>query len=225
MQLCFILVQPKHPEHVGAAARALKTMGFQALRLVGNDLHQHKTATILAHGSDDILENTTSYPDLATAIADQDFVVGTTAKQRHHRRYSTTPEELRANLNGKQGAVARAAIVFGREDRGLDNNEIALCHALSRVPLANNYPSINLAQAVMVYAYALSGVGTEAKLSPADIGQYQALLPKLEQLLDKAGIESTEKTWQWAMERAALGGEKDIKFLHFICDKLLTSGK
>ena len=222
MQLTVILVEPKHPEHVGAAARALKTMGFNHLRLVGEPLHEAKAATILAHGAGDILNAASCHDSLAQAVSDQDFIIGTTAKLRHHRRYCFEPQALAQNLAAKQGSVQHCALVFGREDRGLANDEIALCDALTRVPLAADYPSLNLAQAVMVYAYALSGLAAAEKPARRAPDQYRSLVPKLERLLTSAGIESSEKTYKWALERLAQGSTEDIKFLHFICEKLLN---
>ena len=78
--IIFILVRPAVPENVGAAARALKTMGFSRLRIVGSDAHREKPARILAHASNDILENAQAFPDLQSALADIDFVIGTFGK-------------------------------------------------------------------------------------------------------------------------------------------------
>lgn len=85
MDICFVLVRPAVPENVGACARALKTMGFATLRIVGSDAHRDKRAYILAHGAGDVLDNAQSFPDLDAALVDVDFVVGTSAKERHDR--------------------------------------------------------------------------------------------------------------------------------------------
>ena len=169
MHIVFILVEPKRGENVGAAARAMTTMGFSELRLVGTALQDTPSARALAHGASDLLDRAQSYDSLAAATADIDFVVGSSAKRRHQRRYHHTPPELRELLGEKQGTVARAAIVFGREDHGLSNLEIRLCDAITQVPMAAPYPSLNLGQAVMLYSYSLAdlarrneGGGTEA---------------------------------------------------------------
>ncbi len=222
MDIVFILVEPKRAENVGAAARAMKTMGFSELRLVGNKLHGTPAAKAVAHGAIDLLARVQSYDSLPAAITDIDFLVGSSAKQRHHRRYHHTPAELCGLLQQKQCSVARSAIVFGREDHGLSNAEIRLCDAVSQVPMAAPYPSLNLGQAVMVYSYALAHLASpnpERKHSPQD-GQYCALQQKVVNLLGAAGISSREKTHLWAMERLAQAEDKDIGFLHFICDKL-----
>ena len=82
MSICFILVEPAVPENVGAAARAVKTMGFTDLRLVNPCDHLGTKAKMLAHASHEILENAKIFNSLADAINDLDFVIATTAKQR-----------------------------------------------------------------------------------------------------------------------------------------------
>jgi tRNA/rRNA methyltransferase len=218
----FILVEPKRAENVGAAARALKTMGFSELRLVGNMLHDTQGARTLAHGAGEILASAKCYDSLKAATTDIDFVVGTSAKLRHHRRYHYKPEELVELLLHKHGSIQRAAIVFGREDHGLSNTEIRLCDALSQVPMATPYPSLNLGQAVMLYSYTLATLANPEpdQTQQSETAQYRALKPKMEQLLNSAGIASDEKTHLWAMQRLAEAKTEDIGFLHFICDKL-----
>ncbi len=220
MDIAIILVEPKRGENVGAAARAMNTMGFSDLRLVGGPQQHSEGARTLAHGSGDILSAARNYDSLAAAVEDIDFVVGTSAKDRHHRRYHHSPEQLTTLLQEKQQSVAKAAIVFGREDYGLGKDAIARCDVVSQIPLASPYPSINLAQAVMIYCYALSTVKLASTTAPADAGQYQALKPKLDSLLARAGIGNDEKTYQWAMERLATAEDDDLGFLHFICDKI-----
>ena len=220
MDIAIILVEPKRGENVGAAARAMNTMGFSDLRLVGGPQQHSDGARTLAHGSGDILSAARNYDSLAAALEGIDFVVGTSAKDRHHRRYHHSPEQLNTLLLQKQQSIARAALVFGREDYGLGKDVIARCDVVSQIPLVSPYPSINLAQAVMIYCYALSTAKLARTAAPADSGQYQALKPKLNSLLARAGIGSEEKTYQWAMERLATAEDDDLGFLHFICDKL-----
>ena len=202
MQIHFILVRPAVPENVGAAARALKTMGFAHLRIVGSDAHRDKPARILAHASNDVLAAAQTFDDLPAALADIDFSIGTSAKSRHERRYQLAPAELRAAIAAKAGLLGRVAIVFGCEESGLSNAELALCDALSSIPLATDYPSLNLAQAVMLYAYELAALRFETP-SPADAGQLHALKARVRVLFDELGIDPAEKIARWADERSA----------------------
>lgn len=220
MELAFILVEPKRAANVGAAARALYTMGFGELRIVGDALHTAGDARALAHGSHEVLQATQTFPNLEAAIADLDLVIGTSAKTRHQRRYHYSPPELANLLQAKSASVRRAGLLFGREECGLSNAALSHCDLLTQVPQANPQPSLNLAQSVMVYSYSLSGLQLEPAQRPAQAEQFAALKPRLTRLLQRAGIEADEKTGRWALERLGAAADEDVKFLHFICDKL-----
>ncbi len=223
MEVAFVLVEPKRAENVGAAARAMKTMGFGDLRLVGEALHLEKAARVLAHGSGDVLAAASHYPDLDSAVADCQLVAGASAKRRHHRRVHLSPEELGASLRAQRDSVGRVALVFGREDIGLNNREIARCDVLSQIPLASPQPSLNLAQAVMLFAYALCDLRLLRPTAAADPGQLARLQSRVRALLDRSGIGADDKAYGWAMERLALSSDEDVAFLHFICGKVDTS--
>lgn len=150
----FILVEPQTPGNVGAAARAIKTMGFTHLRLVNPCDYRSPQARWMAHASEDVLEAATVFPDLAGALQDIHFAVATTQREREFHFPFFTPRELAAELT-PMSREHRVAIVFGREQTGLTNEELRLCHAISTIPAAVSHPSLNLAQAVMVYAYEL----------------------------------------------------------------------
>lgn len=218
-ELCFVLVRPAVAENVGAAARALKTMGFSQLRIVGSDVHLDKRARILAHGSGDILDATHAWPDLAAALADIDFRIGTSAKKRHGVRYNLTPRQVRETLAAKGGAVVRAAIVFGCEESGLSNEELALCDALTSIPLATEYPSLNLAQAVMLYAYELAALAGEETIA-APAGEWRALKLRLQNLLAMLDIPAEGKLARWLGERSAVLEQDDVRFLHQLLNEL-----
>lgn len=218
-EIIFILVRPAVPENVGAAARALKTMGFAHLRIVDSAAHREKAARILAHGSNDILENAETFADLPAALADIDFSIGTSAKARHGQRYQLAPAQVREAIANKSALLKRVAIVFGCEESGLSNAELALCDALSSISLAVDYPSLNLSQAVMLYAYELANLQYEAQI-PADLGQLRALKKRLQELLARAGVEREEKLARWADERCAYLAQDDVRFLHQLLTRI-----
>lgn len=222
--IIFVLVRPAVPENVGAAARALKTMGFAQLRIVGSDAHREKPARILAHASTDILDNASTFPDLNAALADIDFSIGTSAKSRHERRYQLAPAEVRAAIENKSTLLARVAIVFGCEESGLSNAELARCDALSSIPLATEYPSLNLAQAVMLYAYELANLQFET-LPAADVGQLHALKKRMHSLFETIGVAPNEKLARWADERCALMTQDDILFVHQLLARIEAGNK
>jgi len=218
-ELCFVLVRPAVPENVGAAARALKTMGFSQLRIVGSEAHLDKRARILAHGSGDILDDIRAYPDLASALADVDFSIGSSAKKRHGVRYNLSPKQLRETLEAKGETVRRAALVFGCEESGLSNDELALCDTLTSIPLATDYPSLNLAQAVMLYAYELAALAA-APAASADSGEWAALKQRLQLLLATLEIPADGKLARWLDERTAMLAQDDVRFLHQLVSEL-----
>ncbi|WP_097459324.1 tRNA/rRNA methyltransferase [Mangrovitalea sediminis] len=220
MQLAFVLVEPKVPENVGAAARALKTMGFGQLWIVNSQVHREPAAGWVAHGSDDILAAVRAYDSLEAVRADADLLIGTSAKARHGKRELYTPKALQVLLGNKGDTVAQAALVFGREDRGLSNEELASCDLVTGIPLAVSYPSLNLGQAVMLYAYALSGLRLDAAAETAAVGQWTALRDRLQVLLPSLDVAPDSKLYQWALERLPLLADKDVRFLHTLCQNI-----
>ncbi|MCD1628622.1 MULTISPECIES: tRNA/rRNA methyltransferase [Marinobacter] len=222
MKLAFVLVEPKVPENVGAAARALCTMGFSELWLVNSDLHTRPEAHWLAHGSDHILDNARIFPDLAAVRNSADLLMGTSAKPRHNRQDWHEPAALRTVLSNKGDTAATAALVFGREDRGLANEELALCDLLTGFPMAVTYPSLNLAQAVMLYAWELSGL-QKASAQPetaASTSGLAALRSRLESLLPELDAPADEKLSQWVFEKLPLLSDRDIGFVHTLCGNI-----
>jgi tRNA/rRNA methyltransferase len=156
IDVIFVLVEPAVPENIGAAARALKTTGFTQIRLVNPCNHLADEAKWLAHGSNDILEAADVFASLKEALDGVDFAVGTTAKNRSAKADYYTPEAAKGLIFKKSGTISKIAIVFGREESGLTNGELRMCDIASSIPLFAPYPSINLAQSVMIYAYVFS---------------------------------------------------------------------
>lgn len=223
MEICFVLVEPQVPENVGAAARALKTMGFSALRLVNTEQHRQPQAQWLAHGSSDLLDGADVYQDLPAAVADCQLVVGTTAKARAGFRGLLSPEELQPQLHAQANTLQRVALVFGREDRGLSNEDLEVCQLLTSIPLVNAYPSLNLSQAVMLYAYVLSSLNLDVRdLKPAKnaAAQFAALRQRSEQLLAQLDYNGESKLTEWARERLSSANADDVRFLHGLCAAL-----
>lgn len=220
MKIVFVLVEPAVPENIGAAARAIKTMGFSELRLVNPtpDFLGEKAKT-LAHGARDILENAMLFPSLHDALADIDFSIGTTAKNRSVKADYHLPERARNILTSKAGMLRSAAIVFGREESGLTNDELRLCDIASTIPLSNPYPSINLAQSAMIFAYVFSELNNlkpdENDMHKEDHA-YLHLKNLATDLFRKTGIDKNENLYHRMLERLATAGADDIHlFLSF----------
>jgi len=222
MRVSFILVEPAVPENVGAAARAMKTMGFSEMRLVNPCDHLSDPARWLAHASNDILENAGVYPTFEEAVKDLDFIIGTSAKQRLVKEdYYPTRDIVKIILN-KGISVQHVGIVFGREDSGLRNEELRCCDMVSTVPLQTTYPSLNLAQAIMLYAYELSQIHqTEKAEEQAEVNAngFRALKDKSSRILLDLDFKKESAIYPRILERLNLLGETDIHLLHSICNK------
>ncbi|WP_163834870.1 tRNA/rRNA methyltransferase [Spartinivicinus ruber] len=222
MSIYFILVEPKLPANVGAAARALQTMGFANLRIVNSQAHLAPEAQWVAHGAREVLTAAKHYNHLAEATVDLDFTVATTVKKRSTKRYYYSPEQVKQLLETKGATISKVGIVFGREESGLTSEEVHHCDIASSIPLANPQPSLNLGQSIMLYAYVLSSIDIEQEqeiLAPE--GQMKALKAKLALLFESLAISPTAVEYRWAMERLGVLTEKDIHFLHTFASDLL----
>ncbi len=218
----FILVEPAVPENIGAAARALKTMGFSSLRLVNPANHLADEARWLAHASNDILENAHVFPSLKEAVKDMDWIIGTTAKKRKVNQDYYPVNKLNDLIKAKSSSIKSLAIVFGREESGLTNEELSLCHTVTSVPMKTKYPSLNLAQSVMIYAYTLSMIELDNKKIDEEINpnEFNTLKNKVEIILTEIGFKSDSSIYNRIMERLNILGETDIHLLHSVCNKL-----
>jgi TrmH family RNA methyltransferase len=148
-----VLSRPTEPMNIGAACRAMKTMGLRHLRLISPLNPKGRSARALAHGAEDILDEALVVDDLLAAVGDAQVVTGTTARERQLRKRALlTPAEL-ADRIAEHARDGRVVIMFGTERTGLTNDEIDLCRYLSTVDTAPEQPSLNLAQAVMLYGW------------------------------------------------------------------------
>lgn len=159
-----VLVEPEFPGNIGAASRAMKTMGLSQLVLVSPKCDpQCDEAQRLAHNAADVLAQAQLASRLEDALADTVFSVGTTRRVRRQKYPTYTPEEA-VSLVRQQAGEQPAAIVFGRESIGLTNPELAMCSVHSTIPAAEESQSLNLAQSVMLYTYMLF----QASLTPEE---------------------------------------------------------
>ena len=223
MKFHIILVSPARPENVGAAARAMKTMGFSSLRIVDSDAYLQPPARWVAHGAGDILDRAQHFATLSDALRDVDFTIATTARHRARYRYYCSPAVLFEQLKEKQEWLTSAALVFGREDSGLTNDELELADLLTGVPMADDYPSLNLGQSVMVYCYQLSvlvnQIDSVVKTSPDTI-QLHALKARAGQLLTKLEVQNDQKLVDWIDQRLGFLSQRDISMLHTLVNDI-----
>lgn len=147
-----VLCRPSHPGNIGAAARAMKTMGLSRLCLVLPKQFPDPEADTRATGAVDLLQQAEIYPSLKEALAGAVFVVGLSARRRDLGPEIGEPREMVARLLAA-AAEGEVALVFGNETMGLSNEEIQLCHAAVSIPTNPDFSSLNLGSAVQVLCY------------------------------------------------------------------------
>ena len=153
-QIAVVLSHTSHPGNIGAAARAMKTMGLSDLRLVNPREFPSEVATVRATGAVDVLDGARVYSGLNDAIADCVYVVGSSARGRDFVGEVTDARSACKAL-AQHCVHSKVAIVFGCETSGLSNADVALCQTLAFVPTNPEYSSLNLGSAVQVFAYEL----------------------------------------------------------------------
>jgi tRNA (cytidine32/uridine32-2'-O)-methyltransferase len=149
----FVLVGTQHPGNIGAAARAMKTMGLSRLVLVAPERALDEDAFRRSAGAEDVLGDAPVHATLAEAVADCTLVLGCTARARRVQLEELLPADAAARAVGHAAGPAEVAVVFGRERTGLTNEELQLCHLAVHIPSDPDFSSLNLAAAVQVLAY------------------------------------------------------------------------
>ena len=192
--ISIILVRTKFPENIGSVARAMKNMGLKRLALVGGKSPFDLGAYKLASGAEDILERAEEFSSLKEAISEMNFVVGTTSRAGRDRSPLLSPKTLVRKLD-PLSVKNSIAIVFGSEKEGLTNEELFLCNFYVRIPSSKDFPSLNLAHAVMVICYELfhsTGETPEHSLELAQADHLEKMFEHMERTLKDAGFLDSE---------------------------------
>jgi len=147
-----VLVGTTHPGNIGAAARAMKNMGIKSLSLVQPKEFPSDVAIYRSKAAKDILEHAQVFNNLEEAIFDCELVIGTSARGRKVPWPILNPKEAAEEVS-RSSSHHNIAIIFGREDRGLTNEELGLCNLHVNIPTDPDYSSLNLAQAVQILVY------------------------------------------------------------------------
>jgi TrmH family RNA methyltransferase len=192
-----VLVRTTHPGNIGSVARAMANMGMSDLRLVEPvDFSGHE-AVARASGADDILTNAHIYHSLDEAIADSGFVVGATARFRSIAWPCCPPAEAMTEVL-ERSEYSPVSLVFGREASGLTNAELDRCQLHVRIPVHEDFPSLNLAAAVLIFGYELrcsiirrgscENNTISRQLSLATSTEVQGFFEQLEEVLEEIGF-------------------------------------
>jgi tRNA (cytidine32/uridine32-2'-O)-methyltransferase len=188
----FVLVRTSHPGNIGGAARAIRTMGFQRLELVTPYRFPDPEANALAAGADDVLEQAGIHRELVDGLAGTSLALGLSARRRGVNLPELSPREAAQQVLAAAARGEQVALVFGNERTGLENEELARCHAMVRIPSVDDFSSLNLSQAVQVMAYELRVAmlgDTPASVPlheepPADAARMEQFYVHLAQTLD-----------------------------------------
>jgi len=200
-----VLVETSHPGNIGGVARAMKNMTLSELALVTPKVFPSADATARAAGSDDVLSSAVVYESLQEAISDCQVVLGASARDRTISWPEVTARECAEKFvsAAKTESKDKIAIVFGRENSGLKNHELDLCHYLLRIPCNSDYSSLNLAAAVQVVCYELfvasgqqmeSSIGDKDDESLASAKQMELFYEHLQQTLADIGFLHVDKS-------------------------------
>ena len=164
--IALVLVEPESPGNIGAAARAAKNMGIRDLRLVKPPADWRAKAKMMAVQAADRLDHIRVFDSLEEAVQDCKLVAGTTRRAGSRRNDFVPFQDAVEKIKPYAKTKDNAAILFGKESKGLDNRSLRLCHFLIMIPSHADYPSLNLAQAVMVLGFSLF-IAPSKKKEPA----------------------------------------------------------
>ncbi len=197
-QIRVVLVQPQHPGNIGAAARAMKTMGLHELYLVQPQAFPSPKAVMMAVHAADVLEQAVISESLESAIADCALAIATTARVRSKQWPQLEPTAACRRLLEvvATGETVRAALVFGPEATGLTSQQVYACQAVTALSTDSGASSLNLAQAVQVFCYELRRQLCESQPQLENprregfttVGDLEEFYAQVAQLIDRIGF-------------------------------------
>jgi tRNA/rRNA methyltransferase len=222
-RIAIVLSRPSHPGNIGAAARAMKTMGFADLRLVSPRHFPHPEAEALASGAADVLAAARVFDRLEDAIADAELAVGFSARPRELSHPELTLREAAPRVLAA-AAEGPVALVFGNETFGLTNEELGRCQMLCTIPANPEYSSLNLAASVQVACYEISvsrdepSEPRERKRMPATVEDIEGLFAHWEASMIVSGFHDPDEPKRLMERLRRLFGRtglerEEVKFL------------
>lgn len=196
-----ILFEPREPGNIGSVARAMKGMGLSQLYLVNPVPFRDAKATwYMAHGATDVIESCQVVDVLEEALGGIQFLVGTTHRKRGERLAPCVPVRKAAQQIASTSQNQRVAVLFGREDFGLSSGQVSMCQITASVPMATKNPSLNLAQAVQIFAYeiflaSITQMPTE-EYEYAEVNEIEAFYGRVTNLLNTVGVTPYNHDWE-----------------------------
>ncbi|WP_108814296.1 RNA methyltransferase [Loktanella sp. Alg231-35] len=196
LQPAYVLIRPQMGENIGAAARGMWNFGLDRMRVVApRDGWPNQKAVAMASGAGRLLDEAQIFDDTGGAVADCDYVYATTARPRGLTKLVLTPEAAMADARARISQGQKVAVMFGPERSGMENDDIARANAIISVPVNPEFPSLNLAQCVLLTGYEWRRADVPSAASRVDaLGDWaeQIEIEKLsehyEQRLETAGF-------------------------------------
>ena len=231
--VAIVLHRTRHPENIGAAARAIRNMGIGQLVIVDpQNCDLTKICRLATHAALDVVEQMEVCDTIEEALADFNFVIGTTARLGGQRKVVSSPSKLGPKLFSIS-QENRIAILFGPEDRGLTNVDIRFCDILVNIPTAE-FSSLNLAQAVMIICYELYSFscGKPGEFAPRLANRYEleAMYAQLKDVLIRVSFINPDNpdyfmnNLRHFFSRMQLRA-KDVRIVRGICRQIIWYGK
>jgi TrmH family RNA methyltransferase len=228
--IAVILVGTQTPGNVGSCCRALTVTGLSCLRLVKPVRPLPPAETWMAHASTNVLESAKTYSFAIEAAADLHYVLGTTQRPRRKTEKRLTPAQAAKRLFRLAASGKKAGILFGSEQNGLSNQDMELCDAISTIPTAVQHPSVNLAQAVMIYAYELFLAGgasppppLRAPAPPAKQEQEQ-VWRLMESAINFLDIRERRKALRFLRPHLFRASRGELRFYNALYDAMRKAG-
>jgi tRNA/rRNA methyltransferase len=198
----WVMMRTSHPGNVGSAARAIKTMGFSALHLV-NPAYEYMArkaeAISLSSGAFDVLEAAQNHETMLEALGDSQLVFGLTARDREFGPPAISLSEAVSMASSAVVANKPVSFVFGTERTGLDNEDLKHCTHRVWIDANPSYPSLNLAQAMMIVAYSMRQ-GLMKELAIDSIAPESLASNNVPELADPSAIAAMLEHWQQGLE-------------------------
>jgi tRNA/rRNA methyltransferase len=226
----FVLCRPSHPGNIGAAARAIKTMGFSDLRLVAPERFPAPEAAWMATHAADVLAKAQVHSSLEESIRD---CVSAFALSARSREWSPQVLDVRSAAARALEAGGPVAFVFGAEDAGLTNEEMFACQHLVHIPVSRDASSLNLAQAVQVVAYELH-MGVDAAMpfsrveKRATVEDIEGLYAHLEEAAVRSGFMAPSsrlrERWRRLFSRVPALEREEVNILRGLLKALMKKG-
>lgn len=227
-RIAIVLHEPRFSENVGSAARAMSNMGLSRLIVVNPEsFDPNRAASMATHGGLPLLLSMETADSLMEAVGPFGYVVGATARLGGIRKASHSPERMAATL-APLCTENDVAIVFGREDRGLVNDDIKLCHSLVTIPTAG-LRALNLAQSVMIICYELFRASIEEKQPQAprlaNRFELEAMYASLSEMLTRIGFLNPDNPEHWMLNLRRFFSRlpltaREVKILRGICRQM-----